>query len=56
MLRRKFLKQGSAALLVLGSGKIIRLSDSYEEWLSKKPVLRFVVASDGTLRSEGYGV
>jgi 3',5'-cyclic-AMP phosphodiesterase len=47
MLRRKFLKQGSATLLVLGSGKIIRLSDSYEEWMSKKPVLRFVVASDG---------
>jgi len=47
MLRRKFLKQGSAALLILGSCKIIRLSDSYEEWLSKKPVLRFIVASDG---------
>jgi hypothetical protein len=47
MLRRKFLKQSSAALLVLGSGKIIRLSDSYEEWLRKKPVLRFAVASDG---------
>ena len=46
MLRRKFLKEGSAALLILSNGKIVRLSDSYEEWL-KKPVLRFVVASDG---------
>jgi hypothetical protein len=46
MLRRKFLKQSSAALLVLSSGKILRLSDSYEEW-NRKPVLRFVVASDG---------
>ena len=46
MLRRKFLKQGSAALLILSSGKILRLSDSYEHW-NKKPVLRFVVASDG---------
>ncbi|MBK5273280.1 MAG: metallophosphoesterase [Bacteroidia bacterium] len=47
MLRRKFLKQGSAALLILSSGKIVKLSDSYDEWLLKKPVLRFVVASDG---------
>ena len=47
MLRRKFLKQSSTALLVLSSGKVIRLSESYEEWLRKKPVLRFVVASDG---------
>lgn len=46
MLRRKFLKQSSAALLVLSSGKILKLSDSYEEW-NRKPVLRFVVASDG---------
>ena len=46
MLRRNFLKQGSAALLILSSGKILRLSDSYEQW-NKKPVLRFVVASDG---------
>lgn len=46
MLRRKFLKQSSAALLILSSGKILRLSDSYEEW-NRKPVLRFVVASDG---------
>ena len=47
MLRRNFLKQSSAALLVLSSGKIIRLSDAYDGWISKKPVLRFVVASDG---------
>ena len=47
MLRRKFLEQSSAAMLVLASGKIIRLSDVYEEWLNKKPTLRFVVASDG---------
>ena len=46
MLRRKFLKQSSAALLILSGGKILRLSDSYEEW-NWKPVLRFVVASDG---------
>ena len=47
MLRRDFLRQVSTALIVTGSGKIIRLSDSYEGWLSKKPVLRFAVASDG---------
>lgn len=46
MLRRKFLKEGSAALLILASGKIVRLSNQYEEWF-EKPVLRFVVASDG---------
>jgi hypothetical protein len=53
MLRRKFLQQGSAALLVLTSGKIIRLSGAYDEWLSKKPVLRFVVASDGHYGQKG---
>ena len=47
MNRRKFLKQSSATLLVLGSGKIIKLNENYQDWLSKKPVLRFVVASDG---------
>jgi hypothetical protein len=47
MQRRKFLQQSSAAMLVLSSGKIIRLSDKYENWISKKPLLRFVVASDG---------
>jgi len=47
MLRRNFLKQGSSAILLLGSGKIIHLTDSYENWISKKPTLRFVVASDG---------
>ena len=47
MIRRKFLKQGSAALLVLGSGKIIRLQNAYEKWNAAKPILRFVVASDG---------
>lgn len=46
MRRLDFLKQSSAALLVLSSGKIIKLCDSYEDW-NKKPVLRFVVASDG---------
>lgn len=46
MLRRNFLKQGSAAILILSSGKILKLSDSYEQW-NKKPVLRFAVASDG---------
>ncbi len=46
MLRRKFLKQSSTALLILSSGKILRLSDSYDDW-NRKPVLRFVVASDG---------
>jgi 3',5'-cyclic AMP phosphodiesterase CpdA len=47
MLRRKFLKESSAALLILSSGKIIHLTHSYEEWLRKKPLLRFIVASDG---------
>jgi 3',5'-cyclic-AMP phosphodiesterase len=47
MLRRDFLKQSSAALLILSNGKIVNASDSYEEWMRKKPVLRFVVASDG---------
>jgi len=47
MFRRKFLKQSSGAFLLLGSGKIIRITDAYENWLNKKPVLRFVVASDG---------
>ncbi len=46
MRRLDFLKQSSAALLILNSGKILKLSDSYEDW-NKKPVLRFVVASDG---------
>jgi len=47
MQRRNFLKQSSAAILVLSSGKIIKLPDAYENWVNKKPVLRFVVASDG---------
>ena len=47
MFRRKFLKESSAALLILANGKIVHLSNSYEEWLRKKPVLRFIVASDG---------
>ncbi len=46
MLRRNFLKQGSAAILLLGSGEIVKLTDNYEAW-NKKPVLRFAVASDG---------
>jgi 3',5'-cyclic-AMP phosphodiesterase len=47
MLRRNFLKQSSAVLLILSSGKIVKAADSYEDWMRKKPVLRFVVASDG---------
>ena len=47
MLRRDFLKQSSAALLILSNGKILNVSNSYETWMKKKPVLRFVVASDG---------
>lgn len=46
MHRRNFIKQTSSALLLLSSGKIVTLSDSYEEFF-RKPVLRFVVASDG---------
>ena len=46
MLRRNFLKQGSAAMLLLGSGEIVKLTDRYEAW-NRKPVLRFAVASDG---------
>ncbi len=47
MRRLDFLKQSSASLLVLSSGKILNISDSYEQWIRRKPVLRFVVASDG---------
>jgi len=47
MLRRKFLQQSSAAMLILSSGKILKLSESYEHWVAKKPRLRFVIASDG---------
>lgn len=47
MRRIDFLKQSSAALLVLSSGKLVRFFDNYENELKKKPVLRFVVASDG---------
>ena len=47
MLRRDFLKQSSAALLLLSSGKIVNLAVTYEEWMKSKAVLRFVVASDG---------
>lgn len=47
MLRRDFLKQGSAALLLLSSGKIITLTGTYDEWRRTKTILRFVVASDG---------
>ncbi len=47
MLRRNFLKQSTAALLILSNGKLVKLSNRYEEWMRKKPTLRFVVASDG---------
>jgi hypothetical protein len=47
MHRRDFIKQTSSALLILSSGNILSLTDGYEEITGKKPVLRFVVASDG---------
>jgi len=47
MKRRSFIQKSSSVLLLLGSGKIISLADGYENFLRKKPVLRFVVASDG---------
>jgi predicted MPP superfamily phosphohydrolase len=47
MIRRDFLKQSSAALLFLSSGKIVKLTGTYEDWLKSKTILRFVVASDG---------
>jgi hypothetical protein len=47
MRRRDFIKQSSSALLVLSSGKILSLADGYEELMGRKPLLRFVVASDG---------
>lgn len=47
MRRSDFLKQSSAALLILSSGKVVRFFDHYENELRKKPVLRFIVASDG---------
>lgn len=47
MERRKFIQQTASAFLIFSSGKIVSLSDNYENWLAKKPILRFVVASDG---------
>jgi 3',5'-cyclic-AMP phosphodiesterase len=47
MRRRDFIKQTSSALLILSSGDILSLLDGYDEIAGKKPVLRFVVASDG---------
>lgn len=47
MLRRDFIRRASSALLVLSSGKIIFLFGDDDEITAKKPVLRFVVASDG---------
>ena len=47
MRRRDFIKQASSVLLVLSSGKIISVTDGYEELMARKPLLRFVVASDG---------
>ena len=47
MERRRFIKQTASALLILGSGKIVSLHEAYDGMLGKKPVLRFVVASDG---------
>jgi hypothetical protein len=45
--RRDFIKQTSSALLILSSGDILSLTDGYNELTGKKPVFRFVVASDG---------
>jgi hypothetical protein len=47
MRRRDFIKQASSVLLVLSSGKIISVTDGYEELMARKPLLRFAVASDG---------
>ncbi len=47
MRRRDFIKQASSALLVLSSGKIISVTDGYEELMARKPLIRFAVASDG---------
>jgi Calcineurin-like phosphoesterase len=47
MRRRDFIKQTSSALLILSSGKILSVAEGYEELMRSKPVLRFVVASDG---------
>ena len=47
MQRRNFLKQGSAAILLLGSGEIVKLTDNYEAW-NKKPVLRLPLGLPAT--------
>ena len=45
--RREFIKNISAASLVLMSGNVLSLTAAEAESLKKKSILRFVVASDG---------
>ena len=47
MRRRQFLLQTATGLLVLKAGKLIAAADSYNKLVAAKPVLRFIVASDG---------
>ncbi len=45
--RREFIKNISAASLVLMGGNVLSLSSAQAESLQKKSILRFVIASDG---------
>ncbi len=45
--RREFIKNISAASLVLMGGNVLSLTSAQAESLKKKSTLRFVVASDG---------
>lgn len=47
MRRRDFLKQASAAFVILQSGDILSLTNQEDELYAKMPLLRFAVASDG---------
>ncbi len=54
MRRRDFIKQASSALLVLSSGKIISVTDGYEELMARKPLIRFCRSFRWSLWTERY--
>ncbi|MBL7744184.1 MAG: metallophosphoesterase [Chitinophagaceae bacterium] len=47
MRRRDFIKQASAAFVILQSGDILSFTGDHDELRASRPVLRFAVASDG---------
>jgi Icc protein len=48
MNRREFVKYGSSLAILLASGELLRAGEmNYDKWSKRKPLLRFVVASDG---------